>query len=143
MLFPDLHELRHLFLAVVRPERTARVEGAALRDVDQVRRNAFNDFQLRLSRLVKARHRFQQPNRVGVPWAFVEGGSVGGLDDLTRIHHVHAVRVARDDAQVVGDDDDGGTQLAAEPREDLQHLRLDRYVERRRRLVREQELGVA
>ena len=66
-----------------------------------------------------------------------------GLDDLAGVHDVHAVGVARHHAEVVGDDDDRGAELLRQPRHDLEDLRLDRHVERRGRLVGEQELRVA
>ena len=65
------------------------------------------------------------------------------LDDLAGVHHVDAVGVAGDDAEVVRDDDDGRAELAAQAGHDFQHLRLNRHVERRRRLVGEQQLRVA
>src|SRR3972149_5936408 len=67
----------------------------------------------------------------------------GRLHDLPRVHHVHPVGVARNDAQVVGDDDHGGAQLSGQAGQQLQDLGLDGHVQRRRRLIGEEELWVA
>jgi len=58
-----------------------------------------------------------------------------GLDDLPGIHDTHAVRHAGDDAQVVGDQQQAHALAALDVAEQIEHLRLDGDVERRRRLV--------
>ena len=65
------------------------------------------------------------------------------LLDLAAVHHRHAIARLGDDGEVVGDEQDRGVLL---PLLHLQHqvenLRLDRHVERRRRLVGDQQVGV-
>ena len=70
--------------------------------------------------------------------------SVGrcGLDDPSRVHHNHAIGVARNDAEVVRNQQDRHAQLVLEPVEELEDLCLDRYVERGGGFVRDQDLGV-
>jgi hypothetical protein len=53
------------------------------------------------------------------------------------------MKIIRDHAHVVGDEDHRHVVAAAELVEQVEHLRLHRHVERRRRLVGDQERGVA
>ena len=62
------------------------------------------------------------------------------LGDAAGIHHRHAVRGLGDDAHVVGDEHDGGAALAAELLQERDDLRLDRDIQRRRRLVGDDQL---
>ena len=57
------------------------------------------------------------------------------LDDMTGIHDGDVMGEAGDDAEIVRDPDDGGAELGLQPLDELDDLRLDRHVERRRRLV--------
>ena len=66
-----------------------------------------------------------------------------GLDDAAGIHHRHAIAGLRDDAEIVGDEDHAHAELRAQAQEQLQDLVLDGDVERGRRLVGEQQLGLA
>ena len=61
-------------------------------------------------------------------WLVVKLNGGGGLYHAAGVHDVHPVGVARDDAQVVGDDDDGRAQLAGQAGEELQDLGLDGHV---------------
>ena len=65
------------------------------------------------------------------------------LDDPPGVHHHHAVGDLGDDADVVRDQDDRRAELGLEPLDQLQDLGLDRDVERGRRLVGDQQVGVA
>ena len=65
--------------------------------------------------------------------------AAGRLDDAARVHHVHGVAHAGDDAEVVGDQHQGGVAVGDQLREQLEDLRLDRHVERGRRLVGDQQ----
>ncbi len=65
------------------------------------------------------------------------------LDLLAGIHDDDALRHLRHDAEVVGDHHDGGARGLLQLGEEVEDLRLDRDVERRRRLVRDQHLGHA
>src|ERR1700738_4342121 len=64
------------------------------------------------------------------------------LDDLAAIHDADHVRNAANDAEIMGDEQ----QAHAEPRPNLreqgQDLRLHRDIERRGRLIRDQEIGL-
>ena len=65
------------------------------------------------------------------------------LDDAARIHHVHPVGVARDDAEIVRDDDQRHAETPRQILHQLEDLRLDGDVERGRRLVGDDQLGLA
>ena len=137
-----LHE-GGILQALVDDEAAARAEAAARRRVEQVGRRPVDGGELGVAAAIEARHGRQQPARVGVerPAEHALGGAA--LDQARRIHDVHAVGVAGDDAEVVGDDDDRHAEPAGEVLHQLQDLRLDGDVERGGGLVRDQELGIA
>ena len=62
------------------------------------------------------------------------------LDDPAEVHDGNAVGDVADDGEVVGDEDVGEVELLLQLDEQVQHLRLDRDVERRDRLVGDDEL---
>ena len=64
------------------------------------------------------------------------------LDDAPRIHDVDPLGVARHHAEIVRDDDERHVEPARQPVHELHDLRLDGHVERGRRLVRDNELGI-
>ena len=68
---------------------------------------------------------------------------VGLLDDLAGVHDRHAVAHLGDDAEVVGDQDDRRPGLVAQVAHQVEDLGLDRHVERGRRLVGDEQLGLA
>ena len=67
---------------------------------------------------------------------------VGDLDQLADVHHRDAVADVLDDAQVVGDEQVGQAELVLQVLEQVEDLRLDRDVERRDRLVADDQLRV-
>ena len=64
------------------------------------------------------------------------------LDRPTGVHHLHPVGDARDHAEVVGDQHDRRLQVLLDALHDVEDLRLDRDVERRRRLVGDEHVGL-
>ena len=64
------------------------------------------------------------------------------LDHLALAHDIDAVGEAPHDAEIVGDEDDRHAELALQLGQQHQDLRLDGDVERRRRLVGDQDVGV-
>ncbi len=62
------------------------------------------------------------------------------LDEAARIHHRDALAGLRHNPHVVGDEDDRQAKLAAKLGQELEDLVLHRHVERRRRLVRQDDL---
>ena len=64
------------------------------------------------------------------------------LDHLAGAHDVDAVGEAADDAEVVGDEDHRHAEPRLQALQKLQDLRLDGHVERGRRLVGDQDVGI-
>ena len=63
--------------------------------------------------------------------------------NMPAVHHVHAFAHARDDAEVVRDQDQRRVLLGDELAQQIEDLRLDGDVERSRRLVGDQQLRLA
>ncbi len=117
--------------------RAARVEAAAARRVDEVRRRAGDRVQLRRR---ERDRRAQQLARVRVRRL---GEHVAGrplLDDLARVHDRDPVARLGDDPEVVGDQQERRVEVRLQVGEDPEDLRLDDHVERRRRLVGDEQL---
>ena len=66
----------------------------------------------------------------------------GQLDDPAEVHHRDPVADVADDGQVVGDEEVGQPELALEPLEQVDDLRLDRDVERADGLVGHDQVRV-
>ena len=64
-----------------------------------------------------------------------------GLDDPPEVHDGDAVGDVLDDRQVVGDEDQRHAELALEVADEVQDLGLDEHVERRDRLVGDDQVG--
>ena len=134
---------RNRLLALFEPVRTARREAAALRRHAQVRRQSFDGLQFRAARLVQTRYRMHEAVRVGM-CGLQENVVRGSLfDDVGRIHHVHAVGVARHDAKIVRDDDERDPEFARQILHQFENLRLNGHVECGGRFVGDDQLGFA
>ena len=75
--------------------------------------------------------------------ALEQGARGGELDDLTGIHHGHAVGDVAHDAEVVRDEQDAHAQAGLEVAEQFEDLRLNGHVQRGGRLVGHEELRLA
>src|SRR5260370_37202473 len=64
------------------------------------------------------------------------------LDDLSEIHDGDAVADTLDDREVVGDEQIGKPELALQIAQQVDHLRLHRDVERRDRLIADDQARV-
>ena len=69
-----------------------------------------------------------------------ERAARAGLDDLPRIHHAHPVRHACNHAEIVRNQQHAHPLPALDVGQQVEHLGLDGDVERRRRLVGDQQL---
>ncbi len=118
----------------------ARVEVTARRTVDQARWRARDRHELLLARTAQRRDRVEQAPRVRVLWAGEQQLGRRGLDDPPGVHHGDVVGHLGDDAEVVRDDHDRHPELALQALEQRENLRLHGHVERRRRLVGDQQL---
>ena len=131
----DLAERRRGLAADRLGVAAAWVEVAAGRRRGRAGDVAGEDDGLVLGVRVRLRHRREQRLGVGVPRAPVEVAGVGELDDLSHVHDRDAVGDVLDDAQVVRDEDDTEVQLALQLLQQVEDLGLDRDVQRRDRLV--------
>ena len=141
----DLAQLRldgRARVVVVRV-RTTRREAAGLGRVDEVGRTSGDGDQSPLPDLalvaLELWQRAEECLRVRVLGVVEELVTRGLLDDLACVHDHHVVRCLGHDAHVVRDEDHGHVVLLPERVEEVEDLRLDRHVERRRRLVGDQE----
>src|SRR2546426_2335055 len=122
--------------------RTSRMEAASRRGRDQVRNGAADDLEPLPSHRV-GRDRLHQALRVGVEGRLEHLAHLRVLRNDPRVHHADAVAHLRDDPEVVRDDQDARPERRLHVLDQLEDLRLDRDVERGRRLVRDQETRVA
>ena len=123
----------------------ARPEPARGRRVDQVRRTARDRCQASLADplALELRQRTEQRLGVGMLRVVEEVERRGLLDHLARVHDEDVVGCLGDDAHVVGDDDHRHLVRLPEVVEQVEHGGLHGHVERRRRLVGDQQLRVA
>ncbi|MNO99099.1 hypothetical protein D3C76_908640 [compost metagenome] len=85
----------------------------------------------------------QQAFGIGVARAIEDVVDPAVLHGATGVHHQHLVTDARHHAKIVGDHDDGGVELPLELVHQGHDLGLHRHVERRGRLVGDQQLRPA
>ena len=64
------------------------------------------------------------------------------LNNAPTVHDEHAIAKARDDREIVRDEDQSHAALGDEIVQDAQHLVLHRHVERGGRFIRDQEIGI-
>ena len=93
-------------------------------------------------RAVEPRDRAEQAPGVRVLRVVEELALRPVLDDAARVHHGDVVGDVGDDAEVVRDQDHRRVEVVLELVDQLDDLRLDRHVERRRGLVGDQDVRV-
>ena len=140
---PDAVLERRLLHALVERMRAARPELAARRRLDQRRRRALDRVQPVGLRPVEPRDRAEQAPRVGHLRVVEELARLGLLDDPAGVHDDDLVGDVGDDAEIVRDQDHRRVELVLQAADQLDDLRLDRHVERGRRLVGDQHVRVA
>ena len=129
---------------LVLADRTAGVEAASCGRVD---RAGYVSLQqdarpLPLDLGIGGGHRRQQGVRVGVHGLGEQPVGAGLLHDLAQVHDGGAVADVPHHGQIVGDEQIGEAEAVLQLFQEVQHLRLDGDVERRHRLVKDQETGV-
>jgi hypothetical protein len=117
------------------------MEAAAARRPEQRRRLA-RDLDEPLEVCVEPGERAHQAPRVRVLRSVEQVMHLRVLDNLGRIHDDHVVGCLGDDSEIVRDHDDRAPEVILEALHQVEDLRLRRHVERRRRLVRDQEVGI-
>ena len=91
--------------------------------------------------IIEVRQRVQQPAGVGVRRMAEDVAHRALLENAPQVHHRHPVGGLGDHAEIVGDEEDRHAELGDQLLHQVDHLPLDRHVERGRRLVGDQELG--
>ena len=122
--------------------RAARGERAAGRAIDSRRRVSADARQPLDARPVGAGQRAEQADRVRHARAVEDGVRLSPLDDAAGVHDGDPVGDAGDDAEVVGDEEEGRAALVPGRVEYLEHLRLDGHVEGGGRLVGDDDVGL-
>ena len=69
-----------------------------------------------------------------------EGVARSLLDQFAGVHDPDAIRILRDHAEIMSDQQHPHALIGAQSPQQLQHLRLDGHIQRRRRLVGDQQL---
>ncbi len=90
--------------------------------------------------LAQPRHAGEQRPRIGVRRPRIQQAGRRQLHDAAQVHDRHPVGDMPHHAQVVADEQPGQAQLRPQVQEQVQHLRLDRHVERGHRLVQHQHV---
>ncbi|MPL96993.1 hypothetical protein SDC9_43180 [bioreactor metagenome] len=129
---------RHAAAAQALRQRAARVEGTARGPRGGVRRLALQQ-DAGIER--PPRHRDRGHQRLGIGVARLGEDLFGRalLDDPAEIHHRDPVGEVAHHLQVVADEDHAKALLPLQVAQQVHHLRLDRDVERRDRLVTDQK----
>ena len=85
----------------------------------------------------------KQADRIGMLRIGEQVVDVGALDDAAGIHHQHLVGDLGDDAEIMGDDQDRHAEPLLQVAQEVEDLGLDGDVERRGRLVGDQQRRLA
>ena len=143
-----LFERREGGAALIGREAAARREAASLRQPRQRGNQSLYLVEPRpprvgARRLFQIRQRAEQPRRIGVAGAIEQIVRSRLLDLAPGVHDDDAVGVFGHHAHVVRDQNDRGASCLLQFAHQVEDLRLDRHVERGRRLVGDQQLRVA
>ena len=138
----DLLQLRLDGAAAVEHVGAAGVEAAAAGRIARARHVAFEDDAVAGRARHRHRHGGEQRAGVGVLGRREDLALVRRLDDLAEIHHRDAVGHVLDDREIVADEQQREAEPALQVLEQVDDLRLDRHVERRHRLVADDEVGL-
>ena len=93
--------------------------------------------------LVDAGDGLEQANGIGMPGVLEDGAHIRVFHLFPCVHHHHVPGDLGDNAQIVGDEDDGGLGLFLQARHELEDLGLDGHIQGGGGLVRDEDLGVA
>ena len=133
-----LQKLRPLHAATAEHPGTARVERASGRDPVDARHRAV-DLPQPLELMLDRGDAAHQPFGVGMRGPLHDFRTGPISTDAARIHDKHPVGGLGDHAHVVRHQHHCRPVIAREPLEQSDDLRLDRYIQRRRRLVRDHQ----
>ena len=120
--------------------RAARVKVAAGWWIDRARHVALQHDTFAFDRGIGDRHSGEQRLGVWVQRVGVQIAARGDLDDASKIHHSNAVADVFHHRQIVRDEQIREIKFLLQIFEQINHLRLNRHVERRHRLIAEDTL---
>src|SRR5882757_1331386 len=121
-------------------ERTASDQPAGIRRVDRARDLALKPQSLAFHAPLRDRRSREQRTRVGMPGIAEDALRRSDLDDAAQIHHRDTVGDVLDDLQVVADEEIGQVQPALQIEQEIEDLAAHRDIERRRRLVEDDDV---
>src|SRR5262249_9133030 len=139
---PDLRKRRLGHTAGVNRKGAARMEAAALGKIERARHYALDRHPAVLLPM-QLWDRAEQPDGVGMLRVGEERRDLSTLDDFAGINHDDLLRELGDDAEIVGDQHDGGAGLVAQIAHEIKDLRLNRDIEGGRRLIGDKQLWIA
>ena len=137
-----LGKRRHDLVATLDLREATAGETASRWGIDGRGDVAFEDDALALGGRIDRRDGREQRLGVGRQWVGVQRLLRRDLHHLAEVHHAHAVGHVLHHVQAVRDEQVREAEALLEVVEEVQHLRLDRDVERRHRLVAHDELRV-
>src|SRR5450756_2868918 len=138
-----LKNLRLFLSALLRRKRAAWVETTALGHMVWGGDHALDGGQRFVGLLLREfRNGLQQTVRVRMTRRLEDLFGRRVLDNLAGIRDGDGLCHFSDDGKVVGNDENGHTQLLLKSTHQVQNLRLDGDIERRRGFIRDQELRV-
>src|SRR5439155_23277839 len=91
---------------------------------------------------IRDRHRRQQRFGVGVPRRDIKRAGRRHLDDATEIHHRNALADVFDHREIMGDKEISQPEFLLQILQQIDDLGLDRHVQRRHRLIADDQLGL-
>ena len=129
-------------LRVMTSNRTSRVELAASRKMQRIGNTAADDIQT-FFLFAQLRQRFQETAGVGMQWFGKQLLGRSLFRHAGGIHHDDLVGILSHNAQVMSDHHNAHALLPLEVAQQFQYLCLDRYIQRRRRLISDQQFRPA
>ncbi len=128
--------------AFIDGDRAARVEYTAARRAQRARHVAQENDALALTFHLGVRdgHSRQESLRVRVQRVLEDRVPVRQLHHVAEVHHAHAVADVADDREVVRDEQVRQVELVLQVLEQVDDLRLDGHVQRRDRLIADDEV---
>src|SRR5436190_13377621 len=136
MALVDLHKWRKLAAANIFSPVTTRSKRAARRQMSDVRRQPGYLIKVLACLMSRIRYAFEQAFGVRIRWRCEQLAGWSLFEDLAGVHNDNIVRHARDDTEIVGDEDDARAHSGLQVLDQLEYLGLDGYVESGRWFVR-------
>src|SRR6202051_4127560 len=122
-------------------DRASGMEMAARRRLNGTWNLALQSDALPLHFWIRDRDRRQQRLGIRVQRRGIKLARGRGLDDAAEIHDGHALADMLDDRQIMGDEEISQPQLLLQVLQEIDDLGLDRYIQRRHRLVADDQFG--